>query len=64
MALSVFAEAENFKKTKVTRLVGVGANTYANLDSDVSVPRLSRKKKAKIKRGVRLSAKYCAACRK
>lgn len=64
MALSVFAEEENYKKTKVTYLVNVGANTYANLDSDVSVPRLLRKNKVKIKRGVRLSTKYCSARRK
>lgn len=64
MALSVFVEEENYRKTKVTRLVNVGANIYANLNPGVSVPRLSRKQKAKIKRGVRLSTKYCAACRR
>ena len=60
--ISVFQEEMNFKKTKVTK---VDVHFFADFTGDGSlpVPKMSRKHRTRIKRGVRLSSKYIAARR-
>jgi hypothetical protein len=64
--ISVFQEEMNFGRTKVTKLVSVaGTSTSADFtgDGSLSVPKMSRKRRIRIKKGVRLSSKYIAARR-
>ena len=65
MALSVFVEEMNDKKAKVTYLGEVlGTTVYANLQyGGKPKVQMSSKRMTRIKKGVRLSSKYMAACR-
>ena len=62
--ISQFQEELNDKKVKVVYFTNVaGANCCVNTISGTPIPKISCKRKARIKRGVRLSTKYMAACR-
>ena len=63
--ISAFQEELNDRKTKVMYYTEIVGNRSANTKNNGSVarPKISRKSKNRIKKGVRLSSKYCAACR-
>ena len=62
--ISQFQEELNDKNVKVVYFTNVaGANCCVNTANGTPIPKISRKRKVRIKRGVRLSTKYMAACR-
>lgn len=63
--ISIFQQELNVKTAKARYLGAVAGFGYANLKNDgvYIKPKMSSKRKARIKKGVRLTDKYCSAKR-